>query len=47
VATHYVRSSRLPSLEAELAALEEPTVRDVAALIDTYAADDVVTGMCA
>ena len=43
IATHYVRSSRLPALEARLASMEAATVRDVAAAIDEFSADESAT----
>ena len=45
IATHYVRASRLPALEARLASMEAATVRDIAAAIDEFSADEASTGM--
>ena len=44
IATHYVHSSRLPALEVRLANMHGATVRDVAAAIDEFAADEAING---
>jgi len=46
IATHYVHSSRLPALETRLASMHGATVRDVAAAIDEFVADEAINGTC-